>query len=81
LVLIDDAIADGSFFRNEVLIAAARRATALGRPLHLLGLVSDGGVHSHVNHLVALIELCRQQGAIPAVHMITDGRDTPPALH
>ncbi|MFZ1575199.1 MAG: 2,3-bisphosphoglycerate-independent phosphoglycerate mutase [Chromatiaceae bacterium] len=78
LVLIDDAIADGSFFHNPALTAAARRAAELGRPLHLLGLVSDGGVHSHVNHLVALIELCRQQGAIPAVHMITDGRDTPP---
>ena len=61
LVLIDDAIADGSFFRNEVLIAAARRAAAQGRPLHLLGLVSDGGVHSHLTHLIALAELCRQQ--------------------
>ncbi len=78
LVLIDDAISDGSFFQNPALIAAARRAAELGRPLHLLGLVSDGGVHSHVNHLIALIELCRQQGAIPAVHMLTDGRDTPP---
>jgi 2,3-bisphosphoglycerate-independent phosphoglycerate mutase len=78
LVLIDDAIADGTFFQNPALVAAARRSAELGRPLHLLGLVSDGGVHSHVNHLVALIEVCRQQGAIPAVHMITDGRDTPP---
>ena len=78
LVLIDDAIADGSFFRNEVLVAAARRAAAKGRPLHLLGLVSDGGVHSHLSHLVALAELCRQQGATPALHMFTDGRDTPP---
>jgi 2,3-bisphosphoglycerate-independent phosphoglycerate mutase len=80
LVLIDDAIEDGSFFHTPALIAAARRAKELGRPLHLLGLVSDGGVHSHVNHLVALIEVCRQQGTIPAVHMITDGRDTPPRL-
>lgn len=78
LVLIDDAIADGSFFSNEALIAAARSAAAKGRPLHLLGLVSDGGVHSHLNHLLALIELCRQQNALPAVHMFTDGRDTPP---
>ncbi len=78
LVLIDDAIADGSFFHNEVLVAAARRAAAKGRPLHLLGLVSDGGVHSQLSHLVALAELCRQQGAIPALHMFTDGRDTPP---
>ena len=78
LVLIDDAIADGSFYRNEVIIAAARRAAARGRPLHLLGLVSDGGVHSHLSHVLALIEICRQQGVPPAVHMFTDGRDTPP---
>ena len=78
LVLIDDAIADDSFYRNEVLIAAARRAAAKGRPLHLLGLVSDGGVHSQLSHLIALAELCRQQGASPALHMFTDGRDTPP---
>jgi 2,3-bisphosphoglycerate-independent phosphoglycerate mutase len=50
----------------------------MGRPVHLMGLVSDGGVHSHVNHLVALIKLCRRAGATPVVHMITDGRDTPP---
>jgi 2,3-bisphosphoglycerate-independent phosphoglycerate mutase len=78
LVLIDDAIADRSFFENKVLIAAARRAVELGRPLHLMGLVSDGGVHSHVRHLTALIKLAKYQGARPAVHMITDGRDTPP---
>jgi len=78
LVLIDDAIADRSFFENKVLIAAARRAAELGRPLHLMGLVSDGGVHSHVRHLTALIKLAKYQGARPAVHMITDGRDTPP---
>ncbi len=78
LVLIDDAIADGSFFTNPTLIAAAQAAAAAGRPVHLLGLVSDGGVHSHLSHLVALIELCARQGARPQVHVITDGRDTPP---
>jgi 2,3-bisphosphoglycerate-independent phosphoglycerate mutase len=78
LVLIDDAIADRSFFDNKVLTAAARRAAELGRPLHLLGLVSDGGVHSHVRHLTALIKLAKRNGARPAVHMITDGRDTAP---
>ena len=78
LVLIDDAIADESFYANSALIAAADAAKAAHRPLHLLGLVSDGGVHSHIRHLVALIELCRQRGATPLVHMITDGRDTPP---
>jgi 2,3-bisphosphoglycerate-independent phosphoglycerate mutase len=78
LVLIDAAIADGSFFENPVLTAAARAAAAAGRPVHLMGLVSDGGVHSHVNQLVALIELCRREGARPMVHVFTDGRDTPP---
>jgi 2,3-bisphosphoglycerate-independent phosphoglycerate mutase len=78
LVLIDDAIADRSFFENPALGAAASRAVGRGRPLHLLGLVSDGGVHSHVGHLIALIRLCRRRGATPVLHMITDGRDTPP---
>jgi 2,3-bisphosphoglycerate-independent phosphoglycerate mutase len=78
LVLIDDAIADGSFQANPALLAAADAARAAGRPLHLLGLVSDGGVHSHLRHLMALIELCRGRGAKPLLHMITDGRDTPP---
>ena len=78
LVLIDDAIADGSFTANPVLGAAVATAKARGRPLHLLGLVSDGGVHSHLNHLLALIDLCAREGVEPVVHMITDGRDTPP---
>ncbi len=78
LVLIDDAIANGSFFDNPALIEAADAAAAAGRPLHLFGLVSVGGVHSHVRHLLALIELCQRRGARPLLHMITDGRDTPP---
>jgi len=78
LVLIDDAIADESFYANRALIAAADAAKAAGRPLHLLGLVSDGGVHSHARHLMALVELCRQRRVKPLLHMITDGRDTPP---
>ena len=78
LVRIDDAIADGSFFENAALIQAACKSAQADAPLHLVGLVSDGGVHSHVNHLIALIELARQQGVRPLLHMITDGRDTPP---
>ena len=83
LVQIDDAIADGSFFDNRPLNDALSRALSRGRPIHLLGLVSDGGVHSHRSHLLALIELCRRRGVAPLVHVITDGRDTPPrsALH
>jgi 2,3-bisphosphoglycerate-independent phosphoglycerate mutase len=78
LVLIDDAIDDHSFFDNPALTSAAKRAVELDRPLHLMGLVSDGGVHSHLRHLSALIKLCRRHGARPALHMFTDGRDTPP---
>lgn len=79
LVKISDAVEDGSLFSNPVLCDAVKRAEAKNRPIHLLGLVSDGGVHSHINHLLALIELCKKLGARPQVHMITDGRDTAPA--
>jgi 2,3-bisphosphoglycerate-independent phosphoglycerate mutase len=78
LVRIDDAIADGSFYDNPALTAAAARAAASGRPLHLIGLISDGGVHSHLRHVLALAELARRAGAVPQLHMLTDGRDTPP---
>ncbi|GAB6044085.1 2,3-bisphosphoglycerate-independent phosphoglycerate mutase [Endothiovibrio diazotrophicus] len=78
LVVIDDAIRDRSFFDNPVLAAALARARERQRPLHLIGLVSDGGIHSHLDHLTALLKLCSQRGVRPALHMITDGRDTPP---
>ncbi len=77
-VRISDAIASGEFFRNPALVAAVDRAVERDRPLPLLGLVSDGGVHSDLGHLRALISLCRERGARPLLHMITDGRDTPP---
>jgi 2,3-bisphosphoglycerate-independent phosphoglycerate mutase len=78
LVLIDDAIADGSFQSNCALNSALEQALARGRPVHLLGLVSDGGVHSHLRHLLALMELCRRRRVPPLVHMVCDGRDTAP---
>jgi 2,3-bisphosphoglycerate-independent phosphoglycerate mutase len=80
LARIDDAIADGSFFENPVLKAAceAARQSPRGR-LHLMGLVSDGGVHSGWEHIEACIELAAQEG-VPdlVVHAFTDGRDTLP---
>jgi len=79
LVKISDAIKDDSFFSNDALLAAIKRAAAAQKPLHLLGLVSDGGVHSHLSHLLALIKLCAEHSVKPLVHMITDGRDTAPA--
>ena len=75
LVRVDDAIADGSLAENEAL----RRAFTAGERVHLLGLVSDGGVHSSLEHLQALIELGRELGAGDVVvHAFTDGRDTLP---
>jgi 2,3-bisphosphoglycerate-independent phosphoglycerate mutase len=78
LVRIDDAIEDGSFYQNPALLSAVEDARQAGRPLHLAGLVSDGGVHSHIDHLAAMIRLCHQHQVVPQVHMITDGRDTAP---
>lgn len=78
LVKISDAIKDDTFKTNPVFVDALERAAGKKRPVHLLGLVSDGGVHSHVNHLLALITLCAERNVQPIVHMITDGRDTAP---
>ena len=73
---IDDMVASGEFFQNEVLKAAM--AHARPRRLHLLGLVSPGGVHSHTNHLYALLEMAKREGAGRVfVHCFTDGRDVP----
>ncbi len=78
LVTIDNAIEDGSFFNKEAFIIAIKQAKKLLRPIHLIGLVSEGGVHSHNRHLYALIELCRRHDVCPLLHIITDGRDTAP---
>jgi 2,3-bisphosphoglycerate-independent phosphoglycerate mutase len=76
---IDDAIANGEFFRDPVLVDAMRFAASRGRRVHLLGLVSDGGVHSHQRHLYALLKLARQQQVSQLfVHAFLDGRDTLP---
>ncbi len=76
---ISKAIDDGSFFENQVLLdSLGKLRTASGR-LHLAGLLSDGGVHSHVTHLIALLELARRNGINEVfVHCFLDGRDTPP---
>ena len=79
LLRIDRALADGSFSRNPALLEAMERASRPGAALHLLGLLSDGGVHSHERHLFGLLAMARRQG-VPrvVVHVFTDGRDTPP---
>ena len=76
---IDKAVEDGSMAENAVLRAAVQHAQANDSTLHLLGLVSDGGVHSHLDHLAALLELAAAEGlAEVVVHAFTDGRDTAP---
>lgn len=76
---INKAIADGELERSPVMTAAFNAAKASGKTLHLMGLVSDGGVHSHINHLKAICSLA-QKNKVPhvAVHAFTDGRDCDP---
>ena len=77
---VNRAIADGSFFESEALLGAFDRARQRGTNVHLLGLVSYGGVHSHIDHLRALLELAERQGMSDRtfVHAFTDGRDVSP---
>jgi 2,3-bisphosphoglycerate-independent phosphoglycerate mutase len=78
---IDKAIADGSFFENEILLQAVRQASNVEAKLHLMGLFSDGGVHSHSDHLTALLTLAKEHGLERdkvCLHAFTDGRDTDP---
>ncbi len=76
---INVAIRNGEFQQNKVLLEAITYAKENKKSLHLLGLVSDGGVHSHINHLKALISVCKQhQLSDVFVHAFTDGRDTDP---
>jgi len=76
---INVAIRDGSFARNESLLKSIRQAKEKNKPLHLLGLVSDGGVHSHIKHLEAIIDVCKKEGLSDVfIHAFTDGRDCDP---
>jgi 2,3-bisphosphoglycerate-independent phosphoglycerate mutase len=76
---INVAIRSGTFITNPTLVNAITTAKTNKKPLHLLGLVSDGGVHSHINHLKAIIDLCYKEGLTDVfVHAFTDGRDTDP---
>ncbi|MFW6242025.1 MAG: 2,3-bisphosphoglycerate-independent phosphoglycerate mutase, partial [Thermodesulfobacteriota bacterium] len=79
LMRINKAIEDGSLWKNPTLTDLMDRVIQAGSTLHLAGLVSDGGVHSDLDHLLALLEMAKERG-VPrtAVHAITDGRDTSP---
>lgn len=76
---INMAIADSSFFANEDLLKAMARANERSSTLHLMGLLSDGGVHSHQDHLYALLKMAKDNGVNDVlIHLFLDGRDTPP---
>ncbi len=80
LTKITKAIQDGDFFENKALLAACDNVKANDSALHMFGLVSDGGVHSHNEHIYGLLELAKRQGLKKVyVHCFLDGRDTPPA--
>lgn len=79
LMRIDLEIKNGHFFKNQVLINALNRTKEQNTKLHIFGLLSPGGVHSHENHLAAIIEMAAKQGCSEVyLHAILDGRDTPP---
>ena len=80
LTKITKSIQDGDFFENKALLAACANAKEHDSALHMFGLVSDGGVHSHNTHIYGLLELAKKQGLEKVyVHCFLDGRDTPPA--
>jgi 2,3-bisphosphoglycerate-independent phosphoglycerate mutase len=80
LTRITKSIADGDFFQNEALNAAVDNAVQNNTALHLMGLLSDGGVHSHNSHLYAIVELAKRKGLQKVyIHGFLDGRDVPPS--
>ncbi|MDO4490496.1 MAG: 2,3-bisphosphoglycerate-independent phosphoglycerate mutase [Lachnospiraceae bacterium] len=80
LTRITKSISDGDFFQNEALLQAVNNCKEKGTALHMWGLLSDGGVHSHNTHLYGLLKLAKEQGLEKVyVHCFLDGRDTPPA--
>ena len=78
LVKINKAIEDGSFFENKVLKEAFEYAKQNGKAVHLLGLLSNGGVHSHIDHLKALVQMAKKYNVPTYIHAFMDGRDVDP---
>lgn len=74
---IDIAIRDGTLAKNAALLESLQKVKSSGNNVHLFGLLGPGGVHSHINHLYALLDITKEQGVNPVIHVITDGRDTP----
>ena len=79
LTRIDKAIKDGDFYRNPVILDCIHKTKSASGRLHLMGLLSDGGVHSHIKHLFALLDIIKNEGVKEVfIHAFLDGRDTPP---
>lgn len=78
LTRINLSIREGTFGRNEALVEAMETVKTKGSKLHLIGLFGPGGVHSHSDHMVAILDMANDNGIEPILHIITDGRDTPP---
>lgn len=79
LTRISKAISDGDFFKNKTLVNAMENCKTKGTALHLIGLVSDGGVHSHNTHIYALLQMAKDSGLEDVfIHCLMDGRDVPP---
>ena len=77
---ITKAIADGDFFTNEAYVSAMDDCKSKGTALHIMGLMSDGGVHSHIDHIFAALDMAKQRGLTKVyVHAFLDGRDVPPS--
>ena len=80
LTRITKEIQDGDFFKNEALLTAMKNAKENDSAIHVMGLLSDGGVHSHITHLFGLLQMAKNEGLKKVyVHFFLDGRDTPPA--
>ncbi len=75
---IDIAIENGELFKNPVLLDLMAKVRSCGGRIHFCGLLSDGGVHSHIDHLAALLDMAQREGVPALVHAFLDGRDTPP---
>lgn len=79
LQLINNAIEEGTFYQNEELVAVMNHVKKNNSKLHIMGLISDGGVHSHINHLLATLDMCKKNGINQLyLHLFTDGRDVEP---
>ena len=79
LGLINSKIKDESFYNNEILLSILKHTKENKSKLHIMGLLSDGGIHSHINHFIALLDMCKRNNANNVYfHIFTDGRDTSP---